>query len=270
MFPVLRSLLFVPADRPDRFDKATAAGASAVILDLEDAVPPERKGLAREAAARWLSPDRPVLLRINGASTHWFADDLALAAHPGVLGVVLPKAERVEDVAAIAGPDAAIPVLPLIESAAGLASARTIAGAPGVARLVFGSIDFQLDLGLSCSDADLLPYRAELVLASRLAGIGKPIDGVTTAIDDRDALARACAYSYGLGFSGKLCIHPRQVAVVDAGYRPSEQEVAWARRVLEASALAAGAAVAVDGRMVDLPLVLKAQSIVDEAAMPSR
>jgi citrate lyase subunit beta/citryl-CoA lyase len=144
-----------------------------------------------------------------------------------------------------------------------MAAVEALAAAPGVARLVFGSLDFQVDLGMSdpCED-DLLPFRARLVLASRLAGIESPIDGVTTAIDDETRLREDVLRARRLGFGGKLCIHPRQVATVKAGFAPTEAELAWARAVVRASEEAKGAAVAVHGRMVDKPVLLRAQAIL--------
>jgi len=259
-----RSYLFVPGTRPERFDKALASGAHAVILDLEDAVAPGDKDRARQLVAQWLDPQRPVHVRINGAATAWFADDLALCARPGVAGILLPKAEHPVDVArAHRAAPAGVPVLPIVETALGMWNARAIAEAPGVVRLVFGSLDFQVDLALR--DDDLLAYRASLVLASRVAGVAAPVDGVTTAIDDEARLAADVQRSRRLGFGAKLCIHPRQVATVNDAFRPREDEIAWARRVVAADAAAGGSAVAVDGRMVDRPVLLQARAILAEA-----
>ena len=263
--PVARSYLFVPGNRPERFDKACAAGADAVIIDLEDAVPPAEKEAARSALAAWLSPARSVLVRINSADTGWFRDDLALCALPGVAGVVLPKAAEAGELLALhrAG---VREIYPLIETAHGFANARVLAEAPGVRRLMFGSIDFKLDLGIEGDDDALLYFRSQLVLASRLANAQPPVDGVSTAIEDAAELERATLRARRLGFGGKLCIHPKQVAPVHRCFRPSEEEIAWAKKVLDASAASGGAAVAVDGKMVDRPVILRARQIADEAA----
>jgi citrate lyase subunit beta/citryl-CoA lyase len=258
----LRSLLFVPGNRPERFDKALAAGADAVILDLEDAVAPADKVRAREAVRRWLRPDHAVMVRINAADTSWFEDDLALCAHPGVAGIVLPKAERVDRIAKLvsAGANA---VLPLIESGAGIAALDAIASAPAVQCLIFGSIDLQVDLGMrDALEEELLFFRSQIVLASRLGGLAAPVDGVTTAIDDAQQLQADVRRARRLGFGGKLCIHPRQVEGVHRGFAPSAEELDWAKRVLAAAASAGGAAVAVDGKMVDKPVLLRAQAIL--------
>lgn len=265
----LNSLLFVPASRPERIAKALAAGADAVIVDLEDAVAPADKDSARSALAAALDPARPVMVRVNGADTPWFPQDLELLGHPGVAAAVLPKAEDPEDVAVVVAAAAGKPVLPLIESALGFEQRMALAHAPGVERLVFGQIDFQADMGMRCNEEELLPFRVALVLASRLADIAPPIDGPTTAFDD-EALLRADAQrARRLGFGGKLCIHPRQVAVVNECFVPSADEMAWARRVIEADTGAGGAAVAVDGKMVDRPVVLRAQAILADAAARS-
>jgi citrate lyase subunit beta / citryl-CoA lyase len=259
--------LFVPATRPERFDKALAAGASQVIIDLEDAVAPADKDSARAALSAWLqtTPAR-VAVRVNAADTAWFHDDLALVNHPAVAVVVLPKAEQMRALATIAARRADIALVPLIESGLGLANARALAAAPKVQRLAFGSIDLQVDLGLrSATEDELLPFRAELVLASRLAHLAPPLDGVTTAIDDEALLAQDVARAHRLGFGGKLCIHPKQVAGVRAGFAPSADELAWARRVLDAAGSSGGAAVQVDGKMVDKPVLLRAQAILRDA-----
>ena len=259
-----RSYLFVPADRPERFAKALASGAGAVVIDLEDAVAPEAKQGARSTLAAWLADaPAPVVLRINAADTEWFDADLALCALPGVAGVMLPKAERSDDLARLARAAPGRALLPLVETALGFDRLRTIAEAPCVERLVFGSIDFQLDLGIAGDGEELLFFRSQLVLASRLAGIGAPVDGVSTAIDDVESLRADTTRARRLGFGAKLCIHPKQVAVVNAAFMPSDKEMAWARRVIEAAGRSQGAAVAVDGKMVDKPVILRAQAMLN-------
>jgi citrate lyase subunit beta / citryl-CoA lyase len=261
MKPV-RSYLFVPGDRPERFDKAWSVGAGTVIIDLEDAVAPAAKAAARSSIAQWLDAARPVAVRINAANTEWFQEDLHLCRHPGVGAVMLPKAEDAAEIGAVrsTAPDAA--VLPLVESARGFANAQALASAPGVLRLVFGSIDFQLDLGIQGEGEELLFFRSQLVLVSRLAGIAAPVDGVSMALSDPEALRAEVLRARRLGFGAKLCIHPRQVAVVESGFAPSPEERAWAMRVLEAADRAGGAAVALDGQMIDKPVVLRARALL--------
>jgi citrate lyase subunit beta/citryl-CoA lyase len=263
------SYLFVPGNRPERFAKARAAGADAVIFDLEDAVQPAEKALARDAVVNGLDAAAPVYVRINGAQTAWFADDVAaLAAHPGVAGFVLPKAEESASIAAIlerAHP--ALTVSPIIESALGYARLSVLCDAPGIDRLLFGTLDFQVDLGMEATEPELIVFRSGIVLASRLAGLAAPVDGVSTALDDAASIEADARHGRRLGFGGKLCIHPKQLAAVHRAYACSEAEYDWAKRVLEAVHASGGAAVAVDGRMVDAPVILKAERI---ASTPRR
>ncbi len=270
----LRAWLFVPGNRPERFAKALDSGADAVIIDLEDAVSPDAKPAAREALTTWLRNDSrsnaqvPVWVRINSVDTPWFDDDLAVAALPGLAGVMLPKAQSDAPIARVAAAGATA-VMPLIESAAGFDQLRTIARTAGVSRLAFGSIDLQVDLGMrDASEDELLWFRTEIVMASRLAGIEAPIDGVSTAIDDSEQIRIDVLRARRLGFGAKLCIHPRQVEPVQRHFAPGATEIDWARRVIAADAASGGAAVSVDGKMVDKPVLLRARAIADEAALP--
>ncbi|MGF6855098.1 HpcH/HpaI aldolase/citrate lyase family protein [Paraburkholderia sp. CI3] len=261
----MRSFLFVPGSKPERFATALAAGADAVIVDLEDAVADADKASARayvaDAVRTFLASTVRVLLRINGGGTQWFQRDLSLAAFDGIDGVVLPKAENPAALAAVAAATAK-PILPIIESAEGVWNALDVARMPGVERLIFGSVDFELDLDCDGSWDALLFARSRIVLASRVAGIQSPVDGVSVAIDDERQLAHDSSKARSLGFGGKLCIHPRQIAAVNAAFSPSADEIAKARRIVDAYERAEGGAVSVDGRMVDLPVLLKARRIV--------
>jgi citrate lyase subunit beta/citryl-CoA lyase len=266
-----RSYLFVPGNRPERYAKACASGADAVIIDLEDAVPPAEKASARAALSAWLSAASPVLVRINAAETEWFRDDLALCSRSGVAGIILPKAARLSDIQHLvehANVDTA--VLPLIESAQGFSDALALARAPQVQRLIFGSLDIQLDLGMSAEEEELLYFRTHLALVSRLAGIESPVDGVTTAIDDPNRLREDTLRAKRLGFGGKLCIHPRQVALVNECFAPTAEEIAWATRVVEAAAAARGAAISLDGKMVDRPVIARAEAVLRHQANQSK
>ncbi len=259
------SYLFVPGNRPERFGKALASGADQVILDLEDAVGPGDKVVARDAVRASLDPDYPAAVRINSADSEWFEQDLLLCSLPGVSAVVLPKAARVDEVRRVL--DAGAPkVLALIESAEGIANAFALAATAGVARLMFGSIDFSVDLGIEGDERELDYFRSQLVLASRLAGIAPPVDGVTTAIDDAALLQAETLRGKRFGFGGKLCIHPKQLATVHAAYLPSNEEVHWAMRVVDAARAANGGAVAVDGKMVDRPVMVRAERILQAAS----
>lgn len=267
-----RSYLFVPASRPERIGKAIAAGADAVIVDLEDAVAPDAKSEARAAlAAPWRTlQDQAdaagvaLLIRVNGADTAWFADDLVFCRTYGVQSIVLPKADR----ASLTAMRAVLPDLPchaLLETATGFADLREVARAPGVIRLMFGSIDLMFDLDVGDDDLPLHHFRSQLVLHSRAAGLPAPVDGVCTAIGDAEALAADTLRGRRFGFGAKLLIHPNQVTGVHAALAPTEAETLWARRVVEQAAAAQGAAIAVDGKMVDRPVLDRAQRIVAAA-----
>lgn len=273
-----RTFLFVPADRPERHARALATGAGGVIVDLEDAVAPERKtsaraGLAASFAA--LPPQQRVrlLVRVNAAGTPWHDDDCAqvgaLAAQGLISGVVLPKAERAADLSRIAQAIGSAGVLvPLIESVAGLDAADALAAAPQVLRLAFGNLDFQADLGLACDadEAELVPVRLALLMASRRAGLPAPIDGVTADWRDAARLAADTARARRGGFGAKLCIHPEQVAPVHAALGPGADELAWARRVVDAIEASGGGVVSLDGKMVDAPLVRLAERMLARGA----
>jgi citrate lyase subunit beta/citryl-CoA lyase len=259
-----RSFLFVPGDRPERFDKASKSAADAFIVDLEDAVSVDSKVAARQAIKAWLSPAHPVLIRVNAPGTAWFNDDAELCKQNGIAGVVLPKAESASDIVALVSrTKSRMPVYPLIESAKGMANALEIARAPFVRQLMFGTLDFCVDLSMAYDGSELNHFRADLAVASRVAGIARPIDGVTPSIRDEERLRSDTLNARRWGFAGKLCIHPCQIAIVNKGFTPSEGEVAWASRVLEAFKTANGGAIAVDGKMIDRPVVQLAQSILD-------
>lgn len=271
-----RSFLFVPATRPERIAKALASGADAVIVDLEDAVAAADKDPARLAllpALQALDPAQRsrLLVRMNGAGTPWHDADAGAMAewtHHGLGGVMVAKAETaagLAQVAAAAGPACAL--LPLIESVAGLDAADALAASPQVLRLVFGHLDFQADAGLACGpdESELVPVRLALVLASRRARLIAPVDGVTPNIQDSVQLAADGARARRGGFGAKLCIHPQQVALVNAAFAPSTDELDWAHRVVAGFSAAGGSVFTLDGRMVDAPVLLLAQRTLARA-----
>jgi citrate lyase subunit beta/citryl-CoA lyase len=179
-----------------------------------------------------------------------------------VAGVLLPKAERVEDLRILADHSGTAPILALIETARGFCNAHALAQGPKVRRFVFGSIDFQLDVGIQGEEEELLYFRSQLVLVSRVAGLEPPVDGVTTAIDDADRIRIDTLRAKRLGFGAKLCIHPKQVKLVNECFEPSAAEETWAKRIVEAAEAARGAAVSVDGKMVDRPVIARAEAIL--------
>ena len=260
-----RSFLFVPGNRPERFDKALASPADGVIVDLEDAVPAAAKAAARVALAtawqQWPAAQRArLVVRINAAQTADHLDDLAwLHLLPGLPVVMLPKAEQLSDLTGVQGA-LGMPapfLIPIIESAEGLANVDALARCPGVLRLAFGNLDFQADLGMACGadEAELVPARFAIVLASRRAGLAAPIDGVTTDTKDMARVQTDAARSLRFGFGAKLCIHPLQAAAVHTAFAPTAAQIDWAQRVLQAEAAAGGGAFTVDGRMVDPPVL---------------
>jgi citrate lyase subunit beta/citryl-CoA lyase len=260
-----RSWLFVPGTRPERFAKAAASGADLVVVDLEDAVPVADKAVARREAADWLAADGVGVVRVNPAGGPDHDDDVtALVGLPGLRAVLVPMADSVDALAAVhrrLGADVA--VVAQVETARGLLRAPELAAAPGVVRLAFGHLDFAFDIDAAPAPEALMHARSSLVVASRAAGAAGPVDSVTTELDDEAATARDAARARVLGFTGKLCIHPRQVAAVNEAMSPTAEEVAWAERVLAAGDGAG--AVRVDGQMVDPPVVSRAERVVARA-----
>lgn len=254
--------LFVPADRPDRMVKAGASGADAIIIDLEDAIAPAAKAMARKSLGDGLAEGSlplPVFVRINAVGTPWHQEDLVAASALDINGILLPKVEsaaHLENMRGSLPPEMA--VLALVESAIGLSNCEAIAAASD--RLVFGSLDFAVDIGARHDREALLMARSRLVLCSRLANRPPPVDGVTTAIKDEAIVEDDACYGASLGFGGKLLIHPAQVPPARRGFAPSDDELAWA---LEITAEAGdGAARAIKGLMVDAPVLARARQIV--------
>ena len=262
-----RSFLFVPGDRPERFGKALAVGADRIVIDLEDAVLPEAKDGARDHISNWLSEagSAEIAIRINGIDTRWSSDDLALAvSSPRVTAIMLPKAEKKATIEAIAARlRRGQRLIALVETASGYVDRVDIARARGVSRIAFGSVDFCAETGIGSMGDELNGIRMELVIASAAAGLPAPIEGVTLQVRDSVVLAEDIARARRLGFGGKLCIHPSQVAAVHDGFSPSESELDWARRVLAAASLQG--AVVVEGKLVDRPVVERARQLLAAA-----
>jgi citrate lyase subunit beta/citryl-CoA lyase len=277
---LLRSKLFVPGNRPDRFAKAIASGADAVCFDLEDSVPPEGKAAARAAVKEFLlskvSSMPRTLVRVNDIHSEHFASDLSAVVWPECAMIVLPKIEesseiheaaaallRLEQERGIPNP---VALLPTIESSGGLRRAHKIAAAHGrVAGLQLGLVDLFSSLGISAKDKATAQYaRLQLRFASGEAGV-PCFDSAYPAFTDAEGLAAEAEVARDLGFSGKSCIHPIQVAPVNAIFAPTEEEIAGARRILrkarEAAAEGQGA-FKLDGRMVDLPIIRCAEEIL--------
>jgi citrate lyase subunit beta/citryl-CoA lyase len=279
-----RSLLFTPATSPRRVEKAFTCGADGVIVDLEDAVAVAEKPQARKHAAELLARRRevPAYIRVNALSTPFCFEDLPVAVAAAVDGIVLPKVESVEDVA-IAGwmltqleaahgkPAGSIELMPIVETARGMAAVHAIAAAckrlGRVRRLFYGAVDFALDLDVDLADetAAMAQARFAIALACRAAELEGPMDTVFVAIADPEGLRASALRARAMGFTGKACIHPAQIEVVNAAFTPTEAELARAQEIVTAfaAAEAAGAAsVSVGGAMVDYPVVLKARRVL--------
>ncbi len=271
----IRSFLFVPASRVDRFEKALDTEADAVIIDLEDAVAIDAKASARDALCDWveeqIKEDESVLkriwVRINPLNSPWGHDDMDALSEFPLGGWVVPKAENTYDIEQVVTLKPKRTQLALlIETAVGLAHARLLSSLEGVDRLMFGTLDFQLDLDMKCDalETQLNAFRAELTLASRLAGLAAPVDGVTPSTTDTELLEQSVQQARAYGFGAKLCIHPRQVEGVNKGFMPSAEEHEWAQRVVAANEKHQGAAFSVDGKMVDAPVIALAEQIIQQ------
>ncbi len=240
-----------------------------MILDLEDAVAPEEKVDARRGLMTATIPrDVPVYVRVNSALTPWFEEDLGVARTLAIRGVLLPKADsavHVERALAAIAPEQV--VVPIIETAAGLWNVLDVARCPRVERLVFGALDFTLDTGIHDADGAFDAVRSRIVVASKVAGIAPPVDLVTLAIDDQDLLRRHAGRSRSFGFGGKLCIHPKQIPITNDAFRPSDEEVAWARAILDELATRPRDAVfSHNGELVDRPVIERAKQVIETAS----
>lgn len=255
-----RSVLFVPADRPERFDKAVACGADGVILDLEDAVAATNKDQGRHHVASWLAGNTATL-RINAADTPWFDDDVALL-HDMPCAVMIPKVQSATQLVSILDrlPDVRVTVL--LETASGIANAAAICAVAGVSGAAFGSVDLAAELGVDPADRQAMAYaRSALVIAAAASKLPPPLDGVCVDLDDASAVDAEARYAATLGFGGKLCIHPRQVAPINRAFTPTAEEIGWAQRIL--GAVEHRGATVLDGKMVDQPVVTRARRLLD-------
>jgi citrate lyase subunit beta/citryl-CoA lyase len=288
--PLNRTFLFAPGNHPRRVEKALGLDADAVILDLEDAVATADKAAARKPVAEALKRARKCrgYVRPNAPSSSFCYRDLVETIHDKVDGVVLPKVESAADLHAIdwllaalereqGMAEGSIDLIPQIETAAGVArvdrivqarNLRPYAGPWRVRRLAFGAADYCLDTGIvpSLEEPELASARDRVVLASRAAGLEGPIDSPWFHLRDLDGYQRALERSRRGGFQGRLCVHPDQIPVTNAAFTPSADEVARAERIVAAFKQVeakGGAAVEVDGQMVDYPIVYRAQALLE-------
>jgi citrate lyase subunit beta/citryl-CoA lyase len=282
----LRALLFAPATRPDLFPKAAASGADAIVLDLEDAVAVDRKNEARQTLAETLEPlgkaGIDIFVRINDLTTPWWWDDLAAITRPGLTGVALPKVQTGTDIARV---DAAlqeleraagiatgsIDIQPLLETALGIHNAFEILCASARVRSYFGGFardgDVSRELGARWSPGgeESLYIRSKLLLDGRAAGVAYPISGTWADVHDLEGLARFAEQNRNLGYTGMYVIHPSHVDVVTRAFTPTDSELEWYRRVIEAlegSSSSGDGAVQIDGVMVDKAMAEKARVVL--------
>ena len=265
-----RSYLYVPADRRDRLVRAFERGADALIVDLEDSVATDAKISAREFLASWLpGAAAPVWIRVNAAAAG-VADVQALAAGPNIAGFCLAKAsvEQVESVSAVLDQVGSSATLcPLLEDAAAVLDARAIAAGPRVVRLQLGEADLRAQLGISVGpdEREMLAIRSQVVLASAAAGLEPPLAPVSTVFTDLEAFAANTRALHRLGFFGRACIHPAQVAIVNREFTPTAAEIEQARSVLARLAESNGAATAGDsGEMIDEAVARAARRVLDQ------
>ncbi|WP_225822483.1 HpcH/HpaI aldolase/citrate lyase family protein [Streptomyces naphthomycinicus] len=253
--------LYVPGDRPHVVAKALVAGADVVVVDLEDAVAPDRKGYARAATAELLAEPQPVPVhvRVNAPESPWAAADLtALTGQPGLAGLRLPKVTAPKEVrqVAVATP---VPLFALLESALGIEHAYAIATAhPALRGIALGEADLRADLGVR-ADAGLDWPRSRVVVAARAAGLAPPPQSVHPDIRDLDGLAASCVHGRALGFLGRAAIHPRQLPVIERAYLPTPAEIEHAETIIKAAAADPGAQALPDGRFIDAAVVAMAR-----------
>jgi citrate lyase subunit beta / citryl-CoA lyase len=281
-----RSYLYVPGDQARKLQHALGSGADAIVADLEDAVAPSAKANARRTVADWLATqlagDHPELwVRVN-ASPRLLANDVQAVVGPAVTGICLPKTHTPEQVRSLgellgvverrAGlAEGSMKVVPLLESAAGLLSARAIAMESRVWQLGLGELDLCAEIGIERSpdERELLPIRIQIVLASAAAGLAPPVGPVSTDFRDPEALRRSTEGLRRVGFGSRWAIHPAQVPVINSTFTPTREQVEAAQRLVARydGALDQGVGVCVDedGRMVDEAVVRAARRTIDRA-----
>lgn len=261
--------LFVPANRPNRYAKAAGSGADTIIIDLEDAVPNAEKDAARDQlveAGRDLS-GAGVWVRINASSSAWHYGDLAVVSQmTAVQGVMVPKAESARQLGDIRSrlPEE-MALIALVETAEGIHNAHDIAGTSD--RMAFGSIDYALDMNSGSGREAFLMARSTLAIAARIAGQLSPLDGVTLKTDDPELIQDDAAHALELGFGGKMLIHPLQLAPAMKGFAPTSDDIKWAEKIT--SIVKDGSAVAIDGEMIDAPVLERAKGILERKELLS-
>lgn len=282
--PAYRTFLFAPGNHARKVAKVFDCGADNVILDLEDAVAKSEKVATRALIVEALKrPHRGgAYVRVNAFTTEFCYGDAVAVVGPGLDGIILPMVESREQLIAfdwLLGalererglPIGGIDIIPIIETGKGIANARAIAASgTRVKRMAFGAGDYTLDMNIewTLAESELEHARAEMAVASRAAGLEGPIDTVWVHINDLEGIARSATRARQLGFQGKMCIYPPQVEVVNRAFAPSEKEIAFARRVVDAFEKAereGSSSIQLDGFFIDYPIVYKARRTLDMA-----
>jgi citrate lyase subunit beta/citryl-CoA lyase len=280
----MRSLLFAPGNHARRVEKALGLPADGVILDLEDAVAISEKAATRTTVVEAFGKPRAgkLYVRVNALTTEWCFGDITAVVHAGLDGIILPKVEQAHELRTsewmIANleresglPIGTIDLIPIIETALGISNLKRICrSGTRMKRLAFGAGDFTLDMGMvwTRSEAELLPYRSACVMESRAAGLEPPLDTVWADLRDADGFIASARHAAALGFQGKMCIHPDQIAPANAAFTPDGASVAQAKRIVEAfdKAEAQGlASIQLEGQFIDYPIVQRARRVLEAA-----
>jgi citrate lyase subunit beta/citryl-CoA lyase len=280
----MRSLLFAPGNHARRVEKALSLAADGVILDLEDAVAISEKASTRKTVVEAFGKPRTgrLYVRVNALTTEWCHGDIAAVVQSGLDGIILPKVEHAYELRTadwLIGnleregglPAGSIDLMPIIETALGISNlSRICRSGTRMKRLAFGAGDFTLDMGMvwTRSEEELIPHRAACVLESRAAGLEPPMDTVWADLRDAEGFIASAKHAAALGFQGKMCIHPDQIAPANAAFSPDEAAVAHAKRVVAAfdKAEAEGlASIQLDGQFIDYPIVQRARRVVEAA-----
>jgi citrate lyase subunit beta / citryl-CoA lyase len=278
----MRSLLFAPGNHARRVEKALSLAADGVILDLEDAVAVSEKAATRSVVVGAFDQPRSgkLYVRVNALGTEWCYGDITAVVRVGLDGIVLPKVEHAHELRTadwLIGalererglPAGKIDLIPIIETALGISNLKEICqSGTRTKRLAFGAGDFTLDMGMvwTRSEAELLPYRSACVLESRAAGLEAPLDTVWADLRDLEGFIASARHAAALGFQGKMCIHPDQIAEANGAFSPDEAAVTKARRIVEAfdRAEAEGmASIQLDGQFIDYPIVQRARRVLE-------
>ena len=283
--PVYRSFLFAPGNHPRRVEKCLTLSTDAVILDLEDAVAQNEKESTRAVVVQALSQPRrcQAYVRVNALSTPWSYGDIEAVVVAGLDGIVLPKVESAADLLtaewmisalerARGLTPGAIDLMPIIETAKGYVALESIVrSGTRVKRVAFGAGDFTLDAGIrwTADETELASYRSQIVVHSRAAGLEPPIDTVWVDLRNMTGFERCVQHVKGLGFQGKMCIHPDQIPVVNQAFRPSPEELTRAQKMVSAfeEAVKQGlASIQLEGQFIDYPIAYAAQRVLDREA----